>query len=217
MTFQKIEKSAWARAEYFDHYLSHVPCTYSMTVQLDVTGIRRAGLKFYPAMLYCITAVVNRREEFRTAFNEQGELGIYSDMMPCYTVFHKDTETFSNIWTECPADFETFCDAYQRDLQLCANNKGFCGKPETPENTFPVSMIPWVSFEGFNLNLPKGQNYLLPIFTMGQYHEENGAVLLPLSVQVHHAVCDGFHLCRFIRELQEMLNLWKQWAPGTSC
>ena len=26
-----------------------------------------------------------------------------------------------------------------------------------------------------------------------------------LSVQVHHAVCDGFHTCRFVSELRELL------------
>ena len=67
-------------------------------------------------------------------------------------------------------------------------------------------MIPWQSFEGFNLNLPKGGDYLLPIFTMGRFHEENGRILLPFAAQVHHAVCDGFHLCRFINELSELVN-----------
>ena len=27
-----------------------------------------------------------------------------------------------------------------------------------------------------------------------------------LSIQVHHAVCDGFHVCRFLDELQDLLN-----------
>ena len=27
------------------------------------------------------------------------------------------------------------------------------GKPDVPDNCFTMSMIPWVSFEGFNLNL----------------------------------------------------------------
>ncbi len=34
---------------------------------------------------------------------------------------------------------------------------------------------------------------------------ENGKYLLPLAIQVHHAVCDGFHVCRFVNELQECL------------
>ena len=28
-------------------------------------------------------------------------------------------------------------------------------------------MIPWSTFDGFNLNLQKGYDYLIPIFTMG--------------------------------------------------
>ena len=67
-------------------------------------------------------------------------------------------------------------------------------------------MIPWTSFEGFNLNLQKGYDYLLPVFTMGKFYEENGRRFLLLSVQVHHAVCDGFHLCRFLRELQDLIE-----------
>ena len=66
-------------------------------------------------------------------------------------------------------------------------------------------MIPWASFDGFNLNLQNGYRYLPPIFTMGKFYEEGGKILLPLAVQVHHAVCDGFHLCRFVNELQESL------------
>lgn len=204
MIFEKIDRNSWPRAEYFDHYHSHIPCTYSMTVKLDITGTRKRREKLYPAMLYYLTTVVNRHREFRTAFNEDHELGIYRDMVPCYTVFHQDTETFSNLWTAFRPDLEEFCAAYEEDLRQFGSRKGMTGKPDVPPNSFPVSMIPWTSFEGFQLNLQKGYDYLLPIFTMGKYTEEKGRILLPLSVQVHHAVCDGFHVCRFIRELQEL-------------
>lgn len=79
-------------------------------------------------------------------------------------------------------------------------------KPNLPDNNFCVSMIPWTTFEGFNLNLQKGYDYLKPIFTMGKYYEENGKTHLPLAIQVHHAVCDGFHVCRFVNELQELID-----------
>ena len=69
MTFTPIDREHWARKEYFDHYFSHVPCTYSTVFQLDITPIRRQGQKLYPTMLYHIAGEVNRREEFRTALN----------------------------------------------------------------------------------------------------------------------------------------------------
>ena len=206
MAFKIIDRENWSRKEYFEHYFSNVPCTYSMTTKLDITKIIESKKKLYPAMLYYLTTIVNRHVEFRIAFNKDNELGIYDEMLPCYTIFHKDTETFSNLWTVYCKDYEEFYKMYENDLRQYGNQKGMFGKPDVPDNCFTMSMIPWVSFEGFNLNLQKGYDYLLPIFTMGKYYEENGRILLPLAIQVHHAVCDGFHLCRFINELQELIN-----------
>ena len=206
MAFKIIDRENWSRKEYFEHYFSNVPYTYSMTTKLDITKIIESKKKLYPAMLYYLTTIVNRHVEFRIAFNKDNELGAYDEMLPCYTIFHKDTETFSNLWTVYCKDYEEFYKMYENDLRQYGNQKGMFGKPDVPDNCFTVSMIPWVSFEGFNLNLQKGYDYLLPIFTMGKYYEENGRILLPLAIQVHHAVCDGFHLCRFINELQELIN-----------
>lgn len=206
MTFTPIDREHWARKEYFDHYFSQVPCTYSAVFKLDITRLRQQGQKLYPTMLYHIAAEVNCREEFRTALDGAGRLGVYDRMHPCYTIFHKESETFSNLWTEYTPDYEAFCEAYRRDMAEYGGNPGMEAKPGTPENTFPVSMLPWASFEGFNLNLQKGYDFLLPIFTMGKYYDEGDKILLPLAVQVHHAVCDGFHLCRFVNGLQDRLG-----------
>ncbi len=206
MSFQKIDRQSWERKEYFDHYFTKVPCTYSMTVKLDITPILKAQKKLYPSMLYYIARIVNSHAEFRTVFNEKGELGIYDEMLPSYTIFHKDTETFSNLWTAYTADFDKFCNAYEQDIKQYGNKKGFIGKPNAPQNVFTVSMIPWYTFEGFHLDLQKGYDYLAPIFTMGKYYEDSKKIMLPLAIQVHHAVCDGYHICRFINELQELIN-----------
>lgn len=206
MEFQLVDRSTWKRKEYFEHYFAHIPCTYSVTVKLDITSLKANDKKLYPSLLYSLTTLVNRHEEFRMATDEKGQVGIFSDMMPCYTVFHKDTETFSNIWTKYSDDYAEFCGRYDEDLSRYGNVEKMMAKPNPPANTFPVSMIPWTTFEGFNLNLQNGYDYLLPIFSFGKYYEENGKYLIPLSIQVHHTVCDGFHTCRFINELQELID-----------
>lgn len=206
MEFERIQLDGLARREHFEHYRSQVPCTYSMTTKLDITALVEEKVRLYPAMLYLLTRAVNRFPEFRMDFDSEGKLGVYSEMHPCYTIFHRDSETFSNLWTEYTEDYPAFCRAYERDLEQFGSNKSMMAKPGVPVNTFPVSMIPWESFDGFNLNLEKGYGYLLPIFTMGRYTRDNGRYLLPLSIQVNHAVCDGFHVCRFISALREMID-----------
>ena len=205
MDYTIINRDTWERKEYFEHYLSVVPCTYSMTVKLDITNIRQKGLKLYPTMLYLLTTVINQHEQFRMALNDRDELILYANMEPCYTVFHKETETFSNIWTSYSSDYATFCNRYEEDIARFGNVKQFIAKPNTPENSFTVSMIPWTTFDAFNLNVSNFK-YLSPIFTIGKFVENSGHFYLPLAVQVHHAVCDGFHICRFISDLQTQID-----------
>ena len=45
--------------------------------------------------------------------------------------------------------------------------------------------------------------------TLGRYRKENGRTLLPLAMQVHHGVTDGFHVGRFFNRLQA----WADSAP----
>ena len=65
MQFEKIDRETWPRREYFEHYFGAVPCTYSMTVKLDITPILESGRKLYPSLLYYLTTIVNRHAEFR--------------------------------------------------------------------------------------------------------------------------------------------------------
>lgn len=108
MQFTKIDINNWTRKEYFDHYFDNTPCTYSMTVKLDISKLKKDGKKLYPTLLYGVTTILNRHEEFRTALDKNGQVGVFSEMLPCYTIFHKETETFSSIWTEFTADYTEF-------------------------------------------------------------------------------------------------------------
>ena len=210
MEFNLVELDGWKRREYFEHYFRQLPCSYSMTVKINISSLRSSGEKIYPALLCGLSSVVNRHEEFRMAVDEEERLGFFTEMIPCYTVFHKDTETFSNIWTEYTADYGEFLRRYEEDMELYGSREGLNEKPNPPANSFPVSMVPWFGFEGFNLNLQKGYNYLFPIFTFGKYQQDEGGCCIPLAIQVHHAVCDGFHTCRFLNEFQTLIQeLWQ--------
>lgn len=73
-------------------------------------------------------------------------------------------------------------------MERFGNVKDFEARPHTQVNNFPVSMIPWESFESFHLHLPRAERYFFPIFTMEKHVEREGTFLLPPVVQAHHAV-----------------------------
>jgi len=206
MKFNKIDINTWNRHKSYKHFSEILPCTYSMTVNLNITKlmseIKKHHLNFFPTVLHGISCVVNCHLEFRMDLDEHGNIGFYENVNPCYAIFHTKSETFTNVWTEYNSDFKIFYQNYDKDMQEYKNNTQNL-KPLTSKNIFNVSCIPWISFTGFNLNLQNGYDYFLPIFTIGKYFTSDEKILLPLAIQVNHAVCDAFHTARFINELQE--------------
>ncbi|MBM7868647.1 chloramphenicol O-acetyltransferase type A [Clostridium pascui] len=215
MKFNLIDTEHWNRKPYFEHYLNSVRCTYSMTANIEITNllndIKLKKLKLYPTLIYIIATVVNNHKEFRTCFDEKGNLGYWDSMSPSYTIFHKDNETFSSIWTEYDKSFSCFYNKYLDDIKNYGDIMSFTPKLNEPMNTFPISCIPWVSFTGFNLNIYNDGTYLVPIFTIGKYFKQDDKILIPMSIQVHHAVCDGYHASRFINEVQELALNCQPW------
>ncbi len=207
--FNKIDIENWNRKHSYHHYFESVPCTYSMTVNLDITNflntISSNDQKLFPVFLYSLSQMVNSHKEFRMDMDENKNVGFYDYTNPCYTVFHSETETITNVWTEHTTELAVFLKRYHDDMSRYKHDY-IQSKPLTGKNYFNVSYIPWTSFTGFTLNLQRGYDYLLPIFTMGKYFPEGEKRMLPLAIQVHHAVCDGFHLSRFVNELQDYLE-----------
>lgn len=207
MAFELIDLEKWERKEYYLHFINEVRCTYSATVHLDITNLK--GQRLYPAMIWLLTETVNLFSEFRTVLTSEG-LGIYDTMHPAYTVFNTERKTFSGIWTEFDPDYGRFLKAYEEDCAKYSHSERYTPKPNTPANSFNISMVPWFTFTAFDFNVFDEGKFLLPIFTMGKFFDAGGKRLLPLAIQVHHAVCDGYHVGRFIKELQEKISSFPQ-------
>lgn len=207
--YTPVDLSRWARKEHFEVFQSFAESTINQTVLIDITAllthIKAVGWKFYPTIIFLLSKVVNRHSEFRMAI-KNNELVIWNEVYPSYTIFHNETETFSSLWSHYDGNIRHFHNVYAEDAARYGNNLAYWPKGASPENIFFVSGIPWVSFTSFNINVAHMKNFFAPMFTLGKYATQGGKVLLPLAVQVHHAVCDGFHLARMVNELQALCD-----------
>lgn len=215
MSFNVIELDTWKRKSYYQHYVHTVRCTYSITVNIEIDSLvkelKLRGIKAYPAQVYILSRAVNNFQEFRMAINTHGELGYWESTSPSYTILNKDTETFSSIFTPFDSDFSKFYDKCIHDMEKYGNSDTLFPQNNMPENLFTISSFPWQSFTGFNLNVYGEGTYLPPIFTIGRYLEQNGKTHMPLSIQVHHAVCDGYHVGKFIDAVQGLAQNFSDW------
>lgn len=212
-----IDLDTWPRRQHFEHYLDAVPCTYSMTVELDATAfaarLRRSPRKTYVAQVWALASVVNRHDELRMTLTPDGAPAVWPTVHPSFTVFNGERETFACVWSPYDPDFATFHDAAAAVLAEHARATELFPQGAPPPNAFDVSSLPWASFTGFNLDVRDAWRHLAPIFTLGRYVERDRRTLLPLAVQLHHAAADGFHASRLVTEVQELLAD-PRWVDG---
>ena len=211
MNFTPIDLQTWPRGQIFYYFSQMAPAGYSMTVQVDVTALRKtlkeAGRKFFPAYLWLVTKNLNRQTEFKVA-EKDGVLGFYDSLTPLYASFHENDHTFSLMWTEYTDDFLQFHQAYlENQAQFGQNHVVLC-QPQTPPpaNAYTVSCVPWVSFTHFAVHSYENKPYYFPSVEAGKFFEEAGRILMPLSITCHHATTDGYHIKCFLDSLQEDIN-----------
>lgn len=207
--FHIIDKSTWERSVYFDYYYNQIKCKYNLNANLDITRLVAAqkakGLRFFPVMLYVIMKAVNRNKEFRMSFDEDGQLGYWDEVVPSYTLFHPETKTFTDIWSEYSADFDTFYQTIVADIEAYRNVTGVIkARPGQPANFCPVSCLPWLSYTAFAQDTYTESKLLFPLIKFGKYFEADGRIQIPVSVFVSHAVADGYHTCKLINDMQEI-------------
>jgi chloramphenicol O-acetyltransferase type A len=214
MNFHKIDLDNWKTKEIFNHFLNQ-QTTFSMTTEIDISTlfrhIKQKGYKFYPTFIFLTATVVNSNAAFRMGYYSDGDLGYWEKADPLYTIFDRESESFSGIWTPITNSFEIFHDRYLADIDQYNGTGKLFPKTPIPENTISISMIPWTSFTGFNLNINNNSNYLLPIITAGKFIKKDDSIFLPLSLQLHHSVCDGYHASIFMNTIQDLADRPDDW------
>lgn len=213
--FQTIEMNTWPMAQAFYYYTQMAPTTYTINVMMEVTTLRstlkKKGYKFFPAYLYLVTRAIEKQQELRMAVKD-GVLGYWETLTPAYPQFHNDDKTTSLLWTEYDNCFQSFYHAYINDTQTYGDDHGILTTKGVPlPNAYIISCIPWFSFNSFSLHNHGIKDYYVPSFEAGGFVENNGKIQMPLSVTVHHATTDGYHLKVFFEELQKTMNKPEEW------
>ncbi|MCI2057150.1 MAG: CatA-like O-acetyltransferase [Oscillibacter sp.] len=213
--FTQIDLQTWPQAQEFYYYTQMASTSYTVNVLLDVTNTRKAlkaaGYKFFPAYLWLMTRAISQQEQFRVGVQD-GTLGVWGHLTPAYPQFHSDDHTTSLLYTEFEVNFSAFHAAYLADTKQYGASHGILSaKGVPPASSYIISCIPWFSFESFSLHNHGIKDYYFPSFEAGAFREENGRIWMPLSVTVHHATVDGWHLKTLFEDVQSALNEPENW------
>ena len=209
--YRVIDRETYYRKGVFRHFSEDCKCSLSMTARVDVTELvacaKAKRTKFYIDFLYLLSKALNSREDYRMGYRWQtDELVCYDMIHPTQYVFHEDTETCTPVYTTYAEDYETFYANALRDVEEAKKTRDYGLDAANHPNWFDASYIPWVSYDSLTVELPDGYLYLAPIVNWGRYREENGRLLMPVTVRMNHAVADGFLVANVFRLLQREME-----------
>ena len=208
MNYTKINLDNWRRGALFNYYIDQMRIVLSLTVDINVQPLlaytRQHGLKFFPCMLWVVSRVINAHDEFKYAWDEDGNLIRWDYVSPSYADFHAEDESFGKLSTEYAEELDAFYARFMADRETYGDLRGIL--PDLPKNCFDVSCLPWVRYRHVDMHVFDEGKYLAPVVTWGKYEVECKGTIMPLTMNIHHAVADGFHVSRFFNEVQELID-----------
>lgn len=210
MNYIVVDLNTWKRGKLFQFYIDKMRIVMSLTVDIDVTNLityaKNNNLSFYSSMMWIVSKVINSHDEFKYSWDKDGNLIKWDYVSPSYTIFNSD-ETFTKFVSEYSNDLLEFSKRIENDKEKYKNERGII--ENQPSNFFDVSCLPWVKYKHFDLHVFDEGKFLAPVVTWGKYEQENEKFIMPLTMNIHHAVADGFHLSRFFNEVQNLINSLK--------
>lgn len=207
--YELIDMQELDRADYFYYFMS-VGTNIEFTAKIDVTKViercKNKQLNFQAVMLYQLYKVVNTIENFKYDILED-KLIKWNKIVPTFSSMNKNSKLFFTLYADMQESCVDYNDRYQKVVDKYADSATIVPQGNLPENCFNVSCIPWLHFDHFSSNSKIIENRIIKMITIGKYKQIEGRFVLPLTIQISHAIADGYHVALFFEKLQEELNL----------
>lgn len=203
-----LDLASWNRRQHFDLFRGFENPFFSVCVDVDATALwetcQGAGSpSFYIATLFRSLRAANDSEAFRMRI--RGDCVWVHDSVRASATVLRDDETFGfGIFPPAPsfADFQNHAAGEMRRAK----------QPHPLEIPHPGeddliyhSSLPWMRFTAFT-NALNGGSDSVPRIVFGKCTEHSGRWLLPVAVEVHHALVDGLDVARYLERFETSLS-----------
>jgi chloramphenicol O-acetyltransferase type A len=208
----EIDITTWPRKKHFKVFNSFDYPHFNLCANVDITSlytlIKSKGNSLHTTLVYIISRTANDYPEFRWR--------IRKDKVVEHDIVHPSASILSadDLFSFCTMRFyQAFGEFYPNAEATIEHTKLHPTLEDEPgkDDLLFLTSIPWVSFTGIMHPIHMHPVDSIPRFAWGKFFRENDRVMLPLSVQVHHALMDGFHVGRFYQKLQQYLDTPGSW------
>lgn len=203
----KLDLEKWNRKEHFLFFKQMEEPFFGITTSIDCTKAyakaKESGISFFTYYLHATLAAVNAVESFRYRIDND-EIYIYGRIDASATIMRED-KTFGFSLMPFSPDLSVFAKTTSAEIERIQNTTGLITR-DFGIDLIHFSSLPWVNFTA----LSHGRSFTFPDscpkISFGKMMEENGKKTMAMSVHVHHALMDGYHVGEFVEIFQTLMD-----------
>lgn len=203
-----LDLDAWPRRQQFDWFRTYERPYFNVCAPTDVTRLfqhcKNSGVPFSLAYHFLSLRAANEIEPFR--YRLRGDRVLVHGRIDCGTTVPVGDDRFAFAYFEYAEDFRTFRQGFNEEMARIAARDGALEPREDCDDLIHYTVLPWMSFTSFSHARRDGKEDSIPKIVFGKTYESEGKLLMPHSVEVHHALMDGLHVGRYFERFQNLLN-----------
>lgn len=203
----KLDIDSWNRKDHFNFFKNFDEPFYHLNMDVECSsgykGVKESGHNVFAWYLHSAMKTANAIKEFR--LRVEGEEVFEYDIVHASPTISREDGTFGFGQLNFNEDFLAFQLHLRQEVERVKALKGLFTAEERPD-VIHYSALPWFSFTGLSHPRNFGDGDSIPKISFGKIFKRENKLYLPLSVQVHHGLVDGFHVARFVELFSDFLN-----------
>lgn len=201
-----LDIESWNRKDQFRFFSQFEEPFFGLTVHVDCTRAyhtaKENNYSFFLYYLHVSLKAANETIPFRYRI-EDGLVYVYDQVNASPTINRPDG-TFGFSYMNYHPDFSVFSEHAKAIIEEVRSSTGLI-PAVSGENVIHYSSIPWLNFTSLSHARSFSFKDSCPKISFGKMMEQNGIKQMPVSIHVHHALMDGFHVAQFVERFQELL------------
>ncbi|MBU2971888.1 chloramphenicol acetyltransferase [Pseudoalteromonas sp. C2R02] len=205
----KIDLKTWPRAQHFEFFKGFSDPYFNITVNLNVKDLfvfaKNNRLSFFHSYLFLTLKAANNYQPMCLRIKNDDALAVKPVNASVVQLCEDESFRFSYI------DYDNNFNQFDSKAKLAADKakradfiSNDFNNNEGQLNTLHISVLPWLNFTSFKHATHLPNELGIPKLVYGEYDKSSG--MMPLSIEVHHALMDGVHVAKFVKLLQSYFD-----------
>lgn len=204
-----IAIDSWKRKEHYQFFKDYQEPFFGVTANIDCTKAyqyaKDNNLSFFIYYMFQSLVAVNAIEEFR--YRIEDDKVVCYDKIHCSTTALNANNMFAFAFMPYTDRFKDFYTQSQKEIAYIKSISNMnVNENSSRKDVIHYSTVPWISFTAItherNFAVPDS----IPKLTFGKYFKDGDRLMLPLHINVHHGLMDGYHVGQYFEIFQRLLN-----------